>query len=153
MTATVDKVLCYIVHDGRLLVFRHLDYSFEDVGIQVPAGTIRPGEPPERAAVREASEETGLAGLVVVRPLGVVEYDISPYRMEIQRRHVFQLATTETPPQRWRSQEEHDGQREPTRLECFWIPLASAHVLQAGQGALIGRLIRTDPVSDHPVAI
>jgi hypothetical protein len=33
-----DKVLCYVVRDGRLLVFRHTDYSYEEVGIQVPAG-------------------------------------------------------------------------------------------------------------------
>lgn len=32
----VDKVLCYIVREGRLLVFRHTDYSYEEVGIQVP---------------------------------------------------------------------------------------------------------------------
>jgi hypothetical protein len=25
-------------------------------------------------------------------------------------------------------------------LECFWIPLRDAHVLQAGQGALIGAI-------------
>ncbi|MFI9210283.1 hypothetical protein ACIGW7_19365 [Streptomyces sp. NPDC053253] len=38
---TKDKVLCSIVRDGRLLVFRHIDYSYEEVMIQVPAGTIR----------------------------------------------------------------------------------------------------------------
>lgn len=36
-----EKVLCYVVRDGRLLVFRHLNYSYEEVGIQVPAGTRR----------------------------------------------------------------------------------------------------------------
>lgn len=41
-----DKVLVYVVRDGRLLVFRHTDYSYEEVGIQVPAGSIRPGRPP-----------------------------------------------------------------------------------------------------------
>lgn len=35
---------------------------------------------------------------------------------------------------------EEDGEREPTRFECFWIPLEAAHVLQTGQGALVGRL-------------
>ena len=38
------------------------------------------------------------------------------------------------------SQELHDGQQSPTRLECFWIPLRDAHVLQAGQGALISAI-------------
>ncbi|GLY23728.1 DNA mismatch repair protein MutT [Micromonospora sp. NBRC 101691] len=136
----VDKVLCYIVREGRLLVFRHTDHSYEEVGIQVPGGSVRVGEPLEDAALREAREETGLTGYTIVRKLGEVEYDISPLRFEIQHRHVFQLALTGPVPDRWASREEHDGEREPTRFECFWIPLPYAHVLQSGQGALLGRL-------------
>jgi len=137
---TKDKVLCYIVRDGRLLVFRHTDYSYEEVGIQVPAGSIRAGETPENAALREAREETDLKGFKIVRKLGQTEYDISPYRFELQQRHVFHLELTEPTPERWDSQENHDGKQEPTRFECFWIPLEAAHVLQSGQGALLGRL-------------
>ncbi|WP_433217038.1 NUDIX hydrolase [Microtetraspora malaysiensis] len=137
---TAEKVLCYIVRDGRLLVFRHTDYSYEEVGVQVPAGTVRPGETPEAAALREAREETGLHGFTVVRKLGETEYDISPYRFEVQHRHIFQLEPAEPTAERWTSQEDHDGEQEPTRFECFWIPLETAHILQSGQGALIGRL-------------
>ncbi|MFF1714409.1 NUDIX domain-containing protein [Streptomyces sp. NPDC058268] len=138
--ATKDKVLCYVVREEKLLVFRHPDYSFEEVGIQVPAGSIREGETPEAAALREAGEETGLSEFKIVRKLGEAEYDMSPYRFEIQRRHVFQLELTEPTPERWASQEDHDGEREPTCFECFWIPLQAAHVLQSGQGALLGCL-------------
>ncbi|WP_217231401.1 NUDIX hydrolase [Streptomyces anulatus] len=137
---TQDKVLCYVVRDGKLLVFRHTDYSYEEVGIQAPAGSIRAGETPEAAAVREAGEETGLSDFKIVRKLGVAAYDMSPYRFELQRRHVFHLELTEPTPERWASQEDHDGVGEPTRFECFWIPLEAAHVLQSGQGALLGRL-------------
>ncbi|MGH8929904.1 MAG: NUDIX hydrolase [Egibacteraceae bacterium] len=135
-----DKVLCYVVRDDRLLVFRHTDYSYEEVGIQVPAGSVRPGETPEEAAVREAREETGLTDFKVVRKLGEAEYDISPYRFEVQRRHVFQLELTEPTPDRWPSQELHDGEQPPTNFECFWIALEAAHILQSGQGALLGCL-------------
>ncbi|MEU1735240.1 NUDIX domain-containing protein [Streptosporangium sp. NPDC020145] len=135
-----DKVLCYVVRDGRLLVFRHIGCSYEEVGIQVPAGSVRPGEAPEEAALREAREETGFTGFGIVRKLGEVVYDISPYRFEIQHRHVFQLELAEPTPERWAGQELHDGEREPTDFECFWIPLEDAHVLQSGQGALIGAL-------------
>lgn len=145
MLTTVEKVLCYIVRDGRLLVFRHLDYGFEEVGIQVPAGTIRPGEAPEAAALREAAEETGLSAFTLIRKLGLSEYDVRPYRFELHRRHVFLLELGEPTPDRWLSHERHDGEQPPTRLECFWIPLAAAHVLQAGQGALIGRLTTSLP--------
>ncbi|MEO3972518.1 NUDIX domain-containing protein [Streptomyces sp. CAU 1734] len=135
---TREKVLVYVVRDGRLLVFRHTGYSYEEVGIQVPAGSIRPGETPEAAALREAGEETGLSGFRIVRKLGETAYDISPYRFEIQHRHVFQLELTGSAPERWPSREDHDGEREPTHFECFWIPLEAAHILQAGQGALLG---------------
>ncbi|WP_440068781.1 NUDIX hydrolase [Streptosporangium sp. OZ121] len=140
-----EKVLCYVVRDGRLLVFRHVDESYEEVGIQVPAGTVKPGETPEAAALREAREETGLPGFGIVRKLGTTEYDITPYRFEVQRRHFFHLELTGDAPERWNSQEDHDGEGEPTRFECFWIPLETAHVLQAGQGALVGRLFDVDP--------
>ncbi|SCL50661.1 NUDIX hydrolase [Micromonospora chersina] len=135
-----NKVLCYVVREGHLLVFRHSDFSYEEVGIQVPGGSVRPGEDPADAALREAREETGLTGLSVVRKLGEVEYDISPLRFEIQRRHVFELTLRGATPERWASQEDHDGEQQLTRFECFWIPLRTAHVLQSGQGALVGRL-------------
>lgn len=135
-----DKVLVYVVREGRLLVFRHADYSYEEVGIQVPAGSIRNGESPDDAALREAREETGLTDFKIVRKLGETEYDISPYRFEIQRRHVFQLELGQETPERWASQEDHDGEQEPTHFECFWIPVEAAHILQSGQGALLGRL-------------
>ncbi|GGQ22844.1 NUDIX hydrolase [Streptosporangium pseudovulgare] len=134
------KVLCYVVRDGRLLVFRHTGFSYEEVGIQVPAGSIRPEETPEHAALREAREETGFTRFRIVRKLGEVTYDISPYRFEIQHRHVFHLELTEPTPERWAGRELHDGEREPTDFECFWIPLEAAHVLQSGQGALLGAL-------------
>ncbi|WP_188195479.1 NUDIX hydrolase [Nonomuraea sp. SYSU D8015] len=135
-----EKVLCYIVRDGRLLVFRHTDYSYEEVGIQVPAGTIKPGEDPEQAALREAREETGLHDFTVVRKLGTFEYDITPARAEIHRRHVFHLALHQDTPERWASQEDNDGEGEPIRFECFWIPLEHGHILEGGQGMLLSRI-------------
>jgi 8-oxo-dGTP pyrophosphatase MutT (NUDIX family) len=140
---TVEKVLAYILRGEELLVFRHVDYGFEQVGIQVPAGTMKPGESPEKAALREAREETGLADLTVVSKLGEGSYDISPLRMEIHSRHFFHLAVTGPVPERWASVELHEElvpPAPPTRLECFWIPLRYAHLLSLGQGALIGRL-------------
>ncbi|WP_374777511.1 NUDIX domain-containing protein [Streptomyces sp. NBC_01310] len=75
---TKEKVLVYVVRDDRLLVFRHTDHSYGQVGIQVPAGSIRPGETPAAAALREAREETGLSDFKIVRKLGETEHDLGP---------------------------------------------------------------------------
>ncbi|GAB2848410.1 hypothetical protein GCM10022221_54710 [Actinocorallia aurea] len=139
--ATTLKALAYILNDAdELLVIRHVDHSYERVGLEVPGGTVRPGEPPQAAALREAHEETSLQGLVLISPLGQTNYDITPLREEVQHRHFFYLRAPGPRPPRWPSAELHDGLAEPTRFECFWIPLQNAHVLSAGHGALVPEL-------------
>ncbi len=135
-----QKVIVYCIKDGKLLVFRHTDFSYEEVGIQVPAGSIRSGETEQEAALRELKEETGHDSFEIVSALGRTTYDMTPYRSEIQERHFFLAKPTADLPERWQSQEEHDGEHSPTKFECFWIPLAQAHVLQSGQGALLWKL-------------
>lgn len=139
---TKQKVIVYVIKNDKLLVFRHKDYSYEEVGIQVPAGSIKEGEKPEMVALRELKEETGYDCFQIVgpRPLGTERYDMTPYRAEIQERFFFLAVPTAELPERWDSYEMHDGEQEPTRFECFWIPLTLAHILQAGQGALLYRI-------------
>lgn len=142
-----EKVVCYIVQDSRIVTFTHDAVPLEETGVQVPAGTIRPSETPELAALREAQEETGLSDLRIVRALGVAEYDISPYRHEIMRRHFFEL-TTDTPVgEPWCAGEPDSEHPEPGHggdgpaWTCRWTPLQQAHVLSGGLGAMIGSLI------------
>lgn len=125
------KVIVYVISDYKLLVFRHVDFSYEEVGIQVPAGTIEPNESPEAAAIRELQEETGYSCFKILTKLGIQEYDMTPYRREIQERHFFLAEPTESLPERWVSNEGS------INFECFWIPLESSHVLQSGQGSMI----------------
>lgn len=139
--ASVAKVVAYVVHEGRLLVFTHDDFPLAELGVQVPAGTIEPGEAPAEAAVREVAEETGLRARVV-RPLGSGLYDFRPTKPEIHERHFFHLEPEDRSlPERWSAGEPHPwGGGTSPAWTCFWIPLERAHVLCAGFGARLGGL-------------
>jgi 8-oxo-dGTP pyrophosphatase MutT (NUDIX family) len=141
VTLTVEKVVAYIVRGDDLLVLAHRDLPLQRVGLQVPAGTLRPGEDPAAGVLREAQEETGLDGLALVSHLGDADYDVRPGRDEVHRRHFFHLAA---PPSAssdpWTWFEQHDGHAPPTAFSLFWIPITHGHVLCAGFGALLSRL-------------
>ncbi len=139
--ARVRKALAYCIDGDRLLVLRHVDFGPEEVGIQVPGGSIRDGESPVAAALRELVEETGRTEFALVADLGMDAYDITPHRDEVQERHFVLFRPTAALPGRWSCEEAHDGVGAPTRLEAFWIPLARAHVLQAGQGQRLWKAV------------
>ena len=141
MRRTVRKAVCYVVREDHLLVFTHMGVPLEITGVQVPAGTVHPGEDPAEAAVRELYEETGLAG-TVTGYLGESAYDLWPMRPEIAVRHFFQL---EVPAgdvtARWEAGEpdpDHGGAS--AAWICWWMPLQQAHVVAGGLGARLGRL-------------
>lgn len=134
------KVIVYAIQNNKLLVFRHIDFSYEEVGLQVPAGSVREDESLESAALRELTEETGLTDFKIITYLGSSNYDISPYKDEIQERHFYLAKSTKDLPERWLSQENHDGVGEPTRLECFWVPIESGHIIQSGQSVFIWKI-------------
>jgi 8-oxo-dGTP pyrophosphatase MutT (NUDIX family) len=60
---------CLVDARGRLLVFRHP----EDGNMQLPKGTIEPGESPEAAVRRELLEESGIDHIGELRPLGTLQ--------------------------------------------------------------------------------
>jgi 8-oxo-dGTP pyrophosphatase MutT (NUDIX family) len=64
---SITKVVVYVIHRGHLLVFIHPDAP--QAGLQVPAGSVEPGEHPSTAARRELEEETGIKA-ATLRPLG-----------------------------------------------------------------------------------
>jgi len=137
------KAFAYITHGSRLLVFSHPHAP--EAGIQVPAGTIRPGERPEEAVMREAVEETGLAGLRLAAYLGEARRDMSDFGLdEIHHRHFYHLRCESDPPERWQHHEADagDGSAEPILFEFFWARLPhGVPELIADHGCLIPRLV------------
>jgi 8-oxo-dGTP pyrophosphatase MutT (NUDIX family) len=72
LTGELLKVTSFVVRAGlggrpEVLLIRH-----PNAGIQAPAGTVEDAEAPEAAAVREATEETGLADFGPLRAAGVM---------------------------------------------------------------------------------
>ena len=131
-------------HRANLLVFSHPD--FPEAGIQVPAGTIEPGEEPEAAVLREAFEETGLSGLKLVAPLGEQLRDVTPFgKDELHHRYFFHLRCEGTPPRTWRHWEEFpsDGS-ERVAFDFFWAQLPDGvPPLIAGHDAHLPALLRS----------
>ena len=135
----VEKVVAYVTRDEQLLVFRHVD---SDAGIQVPAGTLEPGESPDEGVTREAREETGLDSLKVRRFLGTHDYDMSPYgRAELHRRHFYHLECKGDAPSVWCHFETGGGTSKGIEFELYWVMLPD-HVpeLAAGQGDFLAEL-------------
>lgn len=130
-----------MVQDGHLLVFTHVHQPMHITGVQVPSGTIAPGESPSEAAGRELYEETGLAAMAS-RGLGTMDYDVRPMRDEIAHRHFFEVKVPlQDLSRRWIA-----GERDPSHggaaeeWECWWLPVEHAHVLAAGLGSQLWRL-------------
>lgn len=137
------KVFAYVTHGDRLLVFRHP--VAPDAGIQVPAGSVREGERPEVAVMREAREETGLTGLTLVRPLGEYERDMSDFGLdETHHRYFYHLHCAGDPPATWQHYEldPSDGSSAPILFEFFWARLPDGvPPLIADHGQRLPRLI------------
>lgn len=77
------------------------------------------------AALREAFEETGLSGLMLVTALGEQVCDVTPFgKDELHHRYFFHLLCVEPPPQTWRYWEQFpsDGS-DPVAFDFFWAPL------------------------------
>lgn len=123
MEITKRKVFAYITNAGRLLVFRHVDYP--QAGIQVPGGTVEPGESFEEALLREVVEETGLTGLKLVRLVGEQFRDMTDLGLEeVHHQRYYHLECVDPSSELWRHVEDHasDGSG-PLLFEFWWARL------------------------------
>lgn len=133
------KALSYVTHGGRLLVFRQP--TRPEQGVQVPGGSVEPGEAPAAAALREVREETGLGDLRVERYLGRAEYrlqvDVGPPHC----RHFFHVVCSGEVAERWQHPGSITAAGVVVSFDLWWEPLESVRLdweMDVYLGALSG---------------
>lgn len=141
MRPDAHKVLIYATWRKHLLVFDEPD--FPDVDLQVPGGTMEPGESPEAAALREFVEETGLAPPATFMPLATQDYRFTKDGRQIcHRRHYFHAPLAGEQRQTWLHLEmTPDSGGPPIRFRFFWLSQSEAgnrlgYGMQDGLGLL-----------------
>ena len=124
------RAYAYITNRNRLLLFTQP--ASRDAGVQVPAGTIEPGESPENAVMREAREETGLTGLQFERFLAQDTRHMSDLGLaELQYRWFFHLSVAGCPRDTWRHGEVAEDGSVSIPFDFFWAEVGALPELVA----------------------
>ncbi len=121
-------VLLPVTDDRRVILVRQFRYAAREILLEVPAGTIDPGETPEETASRELVEETGYhAG----RLEKLMEFFPSPGILA-ERMHLFLATELE---KRERSLDEDES------LELVELGFEEALALEPGTDVRDGKTI------------
>ncbi|SFS46329.1 NUDIX hydrolase [Halostagnicola kamekurae] len=113
----VQKACAYITRDtGELLVFEGPGHD----GLQIPKGTLEPGETPREALFREVVEESGLGALSATRHLST---DVWTRRRSPPKRYVrhFFHSSVHEPRDRWTHTVTDGGGEHGSEFEFRWI--------------------------------
>lgn len=114
-----QKSCAYITrNESELLVFKAPGHD----GIQIPKGTVKPGETPREAVYREVIEESGLAALGAPRHLTT---DVWTRREAPPKRYVrsFFHAPIHEPRDTWTHTVTGTGAERGKEFEFFWVDL------------------------------
>ncbi|SFK70159.1 8-oxo-dGTP pyrophosphatase MutT, NUDIX family [Halogranum rubrum] len=114
----VQKACAYITRNEgtELLVFQGPDHD----GLQIPKGTIEPGESPQAAVRREVAEESGLVVTDPPREVATDRWIRQPGRTYVRHFYHFDVAE---PRDEWTHVVTGDGEETGQRFQYFWVAL------------------------------
>ncbi|PIF73955.1 NUDIX domain-containing protein [Variovorax sp. 54] len=118
---------CLVDARGRLLVFRHP----EDGNMQLPKGTIEPGESPEAAVRRELLEESGLVFAGRLESLGTLERECEAgvegnTHRHPQRWHIFLMRDPRDLPETFEHMATGSPEEEGLVFSFYWLEADAA---------------------------
>ena len=118
------KVLIFAVSNKGLLAFSEPD--FPHIPLQVPGGSVEPGEDLAFAARREFLEETGLEPAADFEKFFVFTYEwphSTASQTRFHQRHCFTLQLPDDLPETWDHFERHASSgAAPIRFRFQWLP-------------------------------
>jgi ADP-ribose pyrophosphatase YjhB (NUDIX family) len=130
----VQKSCAYVTRDtDELLVFEGPEHD----GMQIPKGTIEPGETPREAVRREVAEESGLEDLRSVRKLAKDVWQRREARWYV--RHFFQVDVRERR-DRWTHKVTGEGDERGIEYEFRWVEVPPAHEFALALDEYVHRL-------------
>ncbi len=124
----IEKACACVVQRGRVLVFRH---PHTIAGVQLPKGTIEPGEAPVAAVMRELAEESGLMLSATPKLIAEMKFTGSPNKAfperppTQQRWFIFRFDAVETLPEHWSHTATGSPEEDGLIFDYFWHPMAT----------------------------
>ena len=122
----IEKACACVVQRGSVLVFCH---PHSDAGVQLPKGTIEPGETPTQAVVRELAEESGVRLSATPQLIAEMKFTgsknkVFPERTPTQQRwFIFRFDAVEPLPERWSHTATGSPEEDGLIFDYFWHPL------------------------------
>jgi ADP-ribose pyrophosphatase YjhB (NUDIX family) len=111
------RVVAYVTRGRELLVFDHGGTT------QVPAGRVDHDETLEEGLVREVEEETGVAGVRIVRKLADGTEFARLYGPWAHESHAFHAVTDAETPDSWKHDVTGTGMDAGMQMPCRWVSL------------------------------
>jgi ADP-ribose pyrophosphatase YjhB (NUDIX family) len=137
-TLVRKRVVGYVTRGRELLVFEHAGL------MQLPAGRVDHDETLEEGLVREVEEETGVAGVRIIRELAdAAEFERLFGRRIAHDSHAFHAVVDAETPDTWTHRITGSGMDSGISVPCRWVPLDERPLLWGKPDPLVERLLES----------